>query len=122
MGSNRLKLNAEKTRLIWIGTRQQLAKMYVTQLRLISSAVEFTEMATDLGAMTWQVAAACRSCFYQIRRLKSIKSSLTKQALRSLVQAFVHCRLDYCNSALAGVAKVYLRKLQSVQNLSLIHI
>jgi len=30
----------------------------------------------------------------------------------------VRCRLDYCNSALAGVAKVYLQKLQSVQNMA----
>jgi len=27
-------------------------------------------------------------------------------------------RLDYCNSALAGVAKVYFEKLQSVQNMA----
>jgi len=31
--------------------------------------------------------------------------------LHSLIQAFVHCRLDYCKSALAGLAKVYLREL-----------
>jgi len=36
--------------------------------------------------------------------------------IHSLIQAFVHCGLDYCNSVLAGVAKVYLKKLQSVQN------
>jgi len=36
----------------------------------------------------------------------------------SYIQAFLHCRLDYCNSALAGVAKVYLQKLQSVQNMA----
>ena len=82
-------------------------------------------MATDLGvaldgqlSMSRQVAAACRLCFYQIRQLKSIKSSLTTEALHSLVQAFVHCRLDYCNSALDGVATVYLLKLQSVQNMA----
>jgi len=57
-------------------------------------------------------------CFYQLRQLKSVKSSLTGEALRSLIQAFVYCRLDYCNSALAGVAKVYLQKLQSVQNMA----
>ena len=49
-----------------------------------------------------------------IRQLKSVKSSLTREALHSLIHAFVHCRLDYCNSALAGVAKVYLQKLQYV--------
>ena len=34
----------------------------------------------------------------------------------ALVQAFISCRLDYCNSLLAGVADAYLRRLQSVQN------
>jgi len=52
---------------------------------------------------------------YQIRQLKS---SLAKDVLHSLVEAIVHCTLDYCNSMLAGVAKVYLRKLQSLQNMS----
>jgi len=28
----------------------------------------------------------------------------------------VHCRLDYCNALLAGVADVHLKRLQSVQN------
>ena len=43
---------------------------------------------------------------------------ITHGSYHSLIQAFVHCRLDYCNSALAGVAKVYLQKLQSVQNMA----
>ena len=68
--------------------------------------------------MFQQVTAVCRSCFYQLRQLKSVKSSLTRETLHSLIQAFVHCRLDYCNSALAGVAKVYRQKLQSVQNMA----
>ena len=38
----------------------------------------------------------CHSCFYQLRQLKS----LTREALHSRIQAFVHCRLDYCNSVL----------------------
>jgi len=39
-----------------------------------------------------------------------------KYAVRALVQAFVHCRLDYCNSLLTGAADVYFKHLQSVQN------
>ena len=31
MGQNRLKLNAEKTQLLWLGTRQQLAKLTITR-------------------------------------------------------------------------------------------
>jgi len=34
----------------------------------------------------------------------------------ALVQASVHCRLDYCNSLLTGAANVHFKCLQSVQN------
>jgi len=125
MGSSRLKLNANKTQLIWIGTGQQLAKLTVTQPQLINSVVEFDSTATNLGvvldgqlSMSQQMTAVCRSCFYQLRQVKSVRRSLTREALHSLIQAIVHCRLDYCNSVLAGVAKVYLQKLQSVQNMA----
>ena len=43
---------------------------------------------------------------------------MTREALHSLIQAFVHCGLDYCNSVLVRVAKVYLQKRQSVQNMA----
>ena len=76
--------------------------------------------ATNLGvdgqlSVSQQLTAVCRSCFYQLRQMKSVKSSLTREAVHSLMQAFVYCKLDYCNSALAGLAKVYL---QSVQNMA----
>jgi len=103
----------------------QISKLTVTQLQVINSVVEFDSTATNVGvvldgqlSMSQQVTAVCRSCFYQLRQLKSVKSSLTREALHSLIQPFVHCRLDYCNSALAGVTKVYLHKLQSVENMA----
>jgi len=61
------------------------------------------------------VCLPCRF-FFQLRQLRSVCRSLTTEATRALVQAFSSCRLDYCNSLLAGVADVYLRRLQSVQN------
>jgi len=70
--------------------------------------VEFTKTAVDLGLMldgqlsvSRQLAAICDSCSYKIHQLKSVKSSLTREA-------YVYCRLDYCNFTLAGIAKVYL--------------
>jgi len=47
---------------------------------------------------------------------RSVRRSLTTQVTRALVQAFISCRLDYCNSVLAGVPDVYLQRLQSLQN------
>jgi len=37
-------------------------------------------------------------------------------ATKTLVQAFISCRLDYCNSLLFGISDGLLRRLQSVQN------
>jgi len=95
MEFNRLKLNPEITQLIWIGTGQQLAKLTVTQLHLINSVVKFDSTAMNLGvvldgqlSMSQQVTAVYRSCFYQLRQLKSVKSTLTREALHSLIQVF----------------------------------
>jgi len=66
--------------------------------------------------MTNQITALSRSCFFNLRRLKSIKQSLTPEAIRTLVQAFVSSRLDSCNSLLAGVSNQLLDKLQRIQN------
>ena len=80
MTLNRLKLNADKTQLIWLGTRQQLAKLTVTQLQLSTSVVEFDSVVTDLGivldnqlTMGPQVTAVSHSCFYQMRQLHVVQ-------------------------------------------------
>jgi len=111
MSKNGLKLNADNTQLIWLGTRQQLAKLTVTELRLTSSVVEFDSTVTELGlvldnqlSMQAHVAAVCRSCLYQLRQLRVVQRSLTRDVLQFLVQAFVHCRLDYCHAILTGAA------------------
>jgi len=129
LGENRLKLNAEKTQLLWLGTRQQLAKLTISRLPLVtmafSSTVDIVSTALNLGVtfdgpltMASHISSVCRTSFFQLRQLRSIRRSLTPDATRALVQAFVSCRLDYCNALLAGVADVHLRRLQSVQNVA----
>ena len=66
--------------------------------------------------MTTHVSSVCRAGFIQLRQLRSVRRSLTTEATRALVQAFISCRLDYCNSVLAGVHDVYLQPLQYLQN------
>lgn len=123
MGSNRLKMNADKTQLIWIGTRQQLAKVNIKSLRLLSAVVPFSSVVSDLGVhidsqltMSDHVAALRRSCFFQLRQLRAVRPSLTTDTAKTLVHAFVSSRLDYCNSLLGGVSKGLVAKLQSIQN------
>ena len=44
------------------------------------------------------VAAVSCSCFFQLRQLRIIRDSLSLDAAKTLVNAFVGSRLDYCNS------------------------
>jgi len=66
--------------------------------------------------MADHVAALRRSCLFQLRQLRMVRSSLTLEAAKTLVHAFVSSRLDYCNSLLYGIGDGLLAKLQTVQN------
>jgi len=45
-----------------------------------------------------------------------VGSSLTLEAAKTLVHAFVSSHLDYCNSLLHGISDGLLKKLKTVQN------
>jgi hypothetical protein len=57
-----------------------------------------------------------RSCLYQLRQLRSVRRTLTRDAALILVNAFVTSRLDYCNSIFAGSTGTVVRQLQTVLN------
>ena len=105
MGSNRLKLNDDMTQVIWVGTRQQLDKLHITELQLQSANVQFADTVSDLGVvvdsqmnMSAHVTAVSRSCLFQLRQLRAVRHSLSTDAAKTLVSAFISSRLDYCNS------------------------
>ena len=69
---HRLKMNADKTQLLWLSTRQQLDKLSVTELSLLSARVTFSPAARNLGFLfdsqfarglstssPWQYTNAC---------------------------------------------------------------
>ena len=123
MGSNRLRLNVDKTQLIWIGTRQQLSKIIIKETLLQSATVPFSSAVTNLGVtidselrMADHIANLCKSSYFQLRQLRQIRRSLTTDARKTLVHAFISSRLNYCNSLLFGIGEGLVKKLQSVQN------
>ena len=109
--SNRLKMNADKTQLIWLGTRQHLDKLSTSELDLLSARVRFSTVVSDLGvlvdsqlSMADHVAALSRVCLFQLRQLRLVQSSLTEESAKTLVHTFISSRLDYCNSLLYSVS------------------
>ena len=55
-------------------------------------------------------------CFFHLRHIRVVRHSLTRNALLTLVHAFVCSRLDFCNSAIFGVHSYLLDRLQSILN------
>ena len=47
--SNRLKMNAKKTRVIWLGTRQRLKKVNGDEIQLSSASIPVSTSVVDLG-------------------------------------------------------------------------
>ena len=57
-----------------------------------------------------------RTCYFELRRLASIRRFLTSTATATLVSAFVLSRIDYCNSLLFGSTHDVTSHLQRIQN------
>ena len=71
MASNRLKLNEDKTQVIWLGTRQQLSKLTDNRLTIPNATVQFSTIVNDVGvlidsqlSMSNHITALSRSCFF----------------------------------------------------------
>ena len=92
--SNRLKLDAKKTQAIWLGTRQQLAKVHIAEIQLFSTSVPISSTVMDLGVtldssltMSQHVAAVCRSSFFQLRQLRAVRQSLSSETTKIFVHS-----------------------------------
>jgi len=84
---------------------QQLAKLDISHVRVLSSCVKVQDMARDLGvvidsqlSLSAHVTAVCRSGYYQLRQALR---SLSEDASKTLVQAFpaVWTTATHCSSA-----------------------
>ena len=89
-----------------------------TLVCVLSSRVKVQDTARDLGvvidsqlSMSANVAAVCRSGYYQLRQLRKAVRSPSEDASKTLVQAFFSCRLDYCNSLFFGISEGLMNRL-----------
>ena len=64
------------------------------------------------------VSAVCRSAFFQLRKIGSIRKYLSDDSCATLIHSFVMSRIDYCNSVLANLPQCVLCKLQKLQNVA----
>ena len=110
-------------KLLWLSSSQLVDRVDCQDVLVLGTRVAISDTARDLGvvidrelSLAAHVTAVCRSGYNQLRQLRPVVRSLSVNATKTLVQAFISCRLDYCNSLLFGISDGLLRRLQSVQN------
>ena len=94
-----------------------------TSITIGNAQIPFKQSVKNLGftldchlTMNAHVSNIARTCYYELRRLASIRRFLTSTATATLVSAFVLSRIDYCNSLLFGSTNDVTSHLQRIQN------
>ena len=112
-----------KTQCLWLGSRQQVttAQMQCQTLTLDGVEIELCTELVCLGVvfnpeltLAVHIRWLAGKCFYHLWQLLTVRRTLTKDAAKTLVHAFITSRVDYCNSVFGNASAVYLYPLQSV--------
>ena len=125
MQSNRLQLNTAKTEVLWCASIRRQHQIPQPGLRVGVDVIVPSASVRDLGiyldcdiSMRTHVSKVVSSCFAVLRRLRSIRSSVTRPVFVSLVVSLVLSRLDYGNATLAGITDRLMDRLRFVLNAS----
>ena len=124
MKSSKLKLNSDKTEFIVVGARRQRHRLSDRfPVGLLDGDICPSDSVRNLGVVfdgdfsfREHVSNICKSCFYHIRDLRPIRRHIPLSTAKTISNALISSRLDYCNSLLNNIAKQDLSKLERVQN------
>ena len=122
--ANMLKLIENKTELMLVTSkRTKHLHSLPTSITIGNAQISFKQSAKNLGltldchlTMNAHVTNIARKCYFELRRLESIRRFLTSTATATLVSAFALSRIDYCNSQLFGSTHDVTSHLHRIQN------
>ena len=108
--ANMLRLNDNKTELMLVTSkRSKHLHSLPTSITISNAQIPFKQSVKNFGftldchlTMNAHVSNIARTCYFELRRLTSIRRFLTNTATATLVCAFALSRIDYCNSLLFG--------------------
>ena len=121
--ANMLKLDDNKAELMLVTSKitKYLHKL-PTSITIGNAQIPFIHSVKNLGftldchlTMNAHVSNIARTCYFELRRLASIRSFLTFTATATLVSAFVLSRIDCGNSLMFGSTHDVTSHLQRIQ-------
>uniref|UniRef100_A0A670ISF5 Reverse transcriptase domain-containing protein n=1 Tax=Podarcis muralis TaxID=64176 RepID=A0A670ISF5_PODMU len=121
MAANRLRLNPDKTEVLFWGDRGWAG--VGDSLVLNGVTVPLKDQVHSLGvildsqlSMEAQVNSVSRVAVYQLHLVRRLRPYLPADCLARVVHALVISRLDYCNALYVGLPLKVTQKLQLIQN------
>ena len=125
MTINMFKLNDDKIEFIIFRTHQQLKKMDRITTGIGNKNIIPIEHVRNLGFFmdkvlknTIHINKLSSSLWFQLKNIQNIRGKLDFQAAKTVVQALILSRLNYCNSLLVGKWDCHLSHLQHSQNMA----
>ena len=107
MFHKKLKMKDDDTEAILFAWKGLATEHLPKLIKIIDITITFMPMIRDLRitldsclSFNQQVMNTCRSAFYELRRISSIRKYLIIDATKTIVCSLVLSRLDYCNSIL----------------------
>ena len=124
MSQNKMKLNADKTEVLVMGTPQMRAKISIPSITLNGLIVPvLNRQVGNLGAVfdpnmkvPAHVSKVIKSANYHFMKIGKIRKFRNTDTTKSAIVSLVTSRLDYCNGLLCGITDELLCRLQKVQN------
>jgi len=106
MCCNTLKLNGDKSELLFIGSQYRLRPL-LSSLTTGCSVVQSSASTRNLGVvldngLTFEkhISAICKLAFYHLRKIAKIRSYLSEESTIALIHAYITCRLNNGNALL----------------------
>ena len=123
MIKHKLKINDSKTEFMVLTSSFLKQQFNDLQIKVGNSQIEPSPTARNLGVifdshlnLESHINSVCRSAYFHLRNIRTIRNMLTDDACSQLIHALVTVRIDYCNSLLYGLPDQSLNRLQRILN------
>jgi len=123
MTQNLLKLNDNKTNIIYLASSHCVKSLNTPGLQMDASLITPNGSVKNLGVifdqcinMNEHVTSVCQAAYCHLKNIHCLKTFLTQEALISVVHAFFTSGVDYFNSLLYGISDYNINRLKQIQN------
>ena len=107
-----------------LGTRSQLSKIGEVSIKIGNDTISTVPSVRNLGIhfdkeLKWIVHINCliSNLYHILRKVAHVRHLLNEEATKTIIQALMLSKIDYCNSIYQGAPTYAINKLQRLQNM-----